>query len=91
MAVTKYRAKLVVIDAIIFWNGDGKSSIWECIKFCGGHADLIMLCSGTHVLKIQTLEGEIIASDGDYIIQGSTGELSVCKPDIFLKTYEEVK
>ena len=27
---------------------------------------------------------------GDYIIKGVQGELYLCKPDIFLKTYEEV-
>lgn len=38
---------------------------------------------------IQTLEGRIHARLGDYIIQGVNGELYPCKPDIFLKTYEE--
>lgn len=30
-------------------------------------------------------------SVGDYVIQGVNGELYPCKPDIFEKTYEEVK
>lgn len=30
------------------------------------------------------------ASEGDYIIKGINGELYPCKPDIFIKTYEEV-
>lgn len=41
-------------------------------------------------LYIKTLEGIHHVSVGDYIIQGVNGELYPCKPDIFLKTYEEV-
>jgi len=39
---------------------------------------------------IQTLEGDMKVSKGDWIIQGVKGEFYPCKPDIFLKTYEEV-
>lgn len=40
---------------------------------------------------IHTLEGDMKASVGDYIITGVTGERYPCKPDIFEKTYEKVK
>ena len=40
---------------------------------------------------IMTLEGEMHATDGDYIIRGVNGEFYPCKPDIFAKTYEEVQ
>jgi hypothetical protein len=40
---------------------------------------------------IHTLEGDMIASIGDYIITGVNGEKYPCKPDIFHKTYEKVK
>lgn len=43
------------------------------------------------VIKIETLEGVMKASVGDYIIKGVNGEFYPCKPDIFNKTYEEVK
>lgn len=39
-------------------------------------------------LFIKTLEGELKASNGDYIIKGVNGEFYPCKPDIFEKTYE---
>jgi hypothetical protein len=42
-------------------------------------------------LVIKTLEGEMTASVGDYIIRGVNGEFYPCKPDIFSKTYEEVQ
>lgn len=39
--------------------------------------------------EIETLEGLMTASYGDYIIQGVKGEFYPCKPDIFLATYEK--
>lgn len=43
-------------------------------------------CDST--LAIPTLEGEMVASLGDWIIRGVKGELYPCKPDIFAATYE---
>lgn len=37
---------------------------------------------------IETLEGQMTVSDGDWIIRGLKGELYPCKPDIFAETYE---
>lgn len=39
---------------------------------------------------IHTLEGDMKASVGDYIITGVRGEQYPCKPDIFEETYEPV-
>lgn len=39
---------------------------------------------------IHTLEGDMKASVGDYIITGVRGEPYPCKPDIFKQTYELV-
>lgn len=41
-------------------------------------------------ITIHTLEGDMIARVGDYIVTGVNGEKYPCKPDIFEKTYEEV-
>lgn len=43
------------------------------------------------VLLIQTLEGEMMARPGDWIIKGIKGEFYPCKPDIFAETYEMVE
>lgn len=40
---------------------------------------------------VKTLEGDMVAREGDYIIKGVAGEFYPCKPDIFEKTYEEIK
>lgn len=37
---------------------------------------------------IHTLEGDMKADKGDYIITGINGEQYPCKPDIFHKTYD---
>jgi hypothetical protein len=39
---------------------------------------------------IETLEGSMKASPGDWIIKGVEGEMYPCKPSIFRQTYEEV-
>lgn len=47
--------------------------------------------SGPYIeLSIPTLEGDMIARHGDWIIKGVSGEFYPCKPDIFQKTYEPV-
>lgn len=46
---------------------------------------------GKGSIAIDTLEGEMIGSPGDYIIQGVQHEFYPCKPDIFHATYELVQ
>ena len=41
-------------------------------------------------MYIETLEGVMHASPGDWIITGVNGEKYPCKPGIFEKTYEPV-
>ena len=40
---------------------------------------------------VHTLEGDMKASVGDYIITGVDGEQYPCKPDVFEITYEPVE
>lgn len=42
-------------------------------------------------LIIKTLEGDMIAFKGDWIVTGVAGKQYPVKPDIFKKTYELVK
>lgn len=72
----KFRKRPVVIEAVKF----NKSGQWpSCV---------IDAYKGP---TIKTLEGDMLVSDGDWIITGVNGENYPCKPDIFEKTYEEVK
>lgn len=45
---------------------------------------------GPGTYPIETLEGIMTASPGDWIITGVKGERYPCKPEIFEATYEEV-
>ena len=91
----KYRKKPVVIEAVQFRgfnkeNGQVELSErpdWLVEEF-GGR---IVFFDKPNALTIRTLEGDMIASLGDYIIKGVNGELYPCKPNIFEKTYEKVE
>ena len=81
----KYRKKPVVIEAVQF-TGENPA---EIVAFAGSAAhDIYQLGEGRCSLVIHTLEGEMKASAGDYIIKGINGEFYPCKPDVFEKTYE---
>lgn len=43
--------------------------------------------SGVVGARIKTLEGDILANLGDWIIRGVEGEIYPCKPGIFHKIY----
>ena len=46
----------------------------------------------THAeLRIQTLEGKMAVSPGDWVIRGVKGEFYPCKPDIFDLSYDYIK
>ena len=80
----KYRKKPVVIEAIQY-NGDNYNEISNFT----GNKSLLGLKQSNEII-INTLEGNMIASVGDYIIKGIKGEFYPCKPDIFEQTYELV-
>jgi hypothetical protein len=90
-----YRKKPVVIEAIQ-WTGD---NLRQIITFTDGppetrtaHASMMWeqyeALVAEEGLKIFTLEGEMLASPGDWIIKGVKGEFYPCKPDIFAATYD---
>ncbi|EPH93034.1 hypothetical protein D922_02237 [Enterococcus faecalis 06-MB-DW-09] len=39
-------------------------------------------------LYVKTLEGEMLVSLGDFVIQGVADEIYPCKPEIFYQTYD---
>lgn len=85
----KYRKKPVIIEAMQF--EDNSDRIIEIHEFMGGDTIRVNYEDKNNpYLKIETLEGIMKASVGDYIIKGVNGEFYPCKPDIFEKTYERV-
>ena len=72
----KFRKKPVVVEATQwFKHGDHKA---------------VLISMETLEPVIETLEGCMLVSKGDWIITGVNGEHYQCKPDIFEKTYELV-
>lgn len=85
--IKNFVKKPVVVQAIQ-WNGH---NFQEIVDFVGIHNLRIQENLNSPNLIIYTLEGDHYASIGDWIIRGIKGEFYPCKPDIFEKTYEEVK
>lgn len=85
----KARKKPIEVECIQ-WTGNNEN---EIMNFCGRNA--YYLCGFTYEnnnweLYIKTLEGDMKADPGDYIIKGVHGEYYPCKPDIFAETYEVI-
>ena len=79
----RYRKKPVVVKAEQFFPNkkpwpEGLESNWDNHPTTSGK------------VTIQTLEGRMEVSPGDWIITGVKGERYPCKPDIFEATYEPV-
>lgn len=85
----RYRKKPVVVEAVKF---DG-TNYREVLEFI--YPDMTETgLSGAEKMKlpivIETLEGDMNVSIGDYVIRGVQGEFYPCKPDIFEATYEVI-
>lgn len=87
LKVNKYKKKPVTVEAIKL---DAEKNMRECYKFIGRACAFGCATDGTFI-NIETLEGVMQVRNGDYIIKGVQGEFYPCKPEIFIKTHEEVK
>lgn len=87
----KFRKKPVVIEAVR-WLGHNLDEVKAFSP--GGDCywnGSLPVAPESGVLIVRTLEGQLAASFGDWIIRGVNGEFYPCKPDIFAKTYEVVE
>ena len=85
MSAKQYRKKPVVIEAVRF-----EKPYKRVQEFC---PSIRLIKQGTKIAFgiIPTLEGDMTAGLGDWIIRGVQGEFYPCKPDIFAETYEAVE
>lgn len=87
-----YRKKPVVVEAAFIKPGN----IEKVAEWCGAVLVRNELDHGNIeaedevYLLIETLEGNMRASIGDFVIRGVQGEFYPCKPDIFEQTYERI-
>ena len=83
--MSKFRKKPVVIEAIrVPLPEEQGQKVGDIFDFLSG-AEWSISQEG---LTITTLEGEMLARPGDWIIKGVAGEFYPCKPEIFAVTYE---
>ena len=82
--IKKYRKKPVVVEAMIFTGSNAN----EVDQWING-ADAELNWGKCDFWRIETLEGDMYAQIGDYIIKGVEGEFYPCKPGIFEATYEK--
>jgi hypothetical protein len=84
----KFRKKPVAIEAIQ-WD-KSVDALVAIIEWLGYdiHSDFT---KPDAPIIIPTLEGDVIARLGDWVIKGVKGEVYPCKPDVFAATYEPVE
>jgi hypothetical protein len=92
----KFRKRPVVIEAVqLLWSTWGEmcehANVGKLVdgKPEGCYVD-VLDTNAKMGLLIPTLEGLMVAREGDWIIKGVKGEIYACKPDIFEMTYERV-
>ena len=92
MTAKQYRKKPVVIEAMGPLTPENRD---EIAAWCNGKAEERHLAGPgrglTQGVMIRTLEGDMAAAYGDYVLRGVSGEFYPCKPDIFAATYEPVE
>ena len=91
----KFVKKPVVIEAIQF-NGfkeeNGQVNLSERPEWLTSEfGKKVMFFDKQNTLTIKTLEGNMIANLGDWIIKGVNGEFYPIKSEIFFKTYDVVE
>ncbi len=90
--MSMFRKKPVVVEAVK-WDGDAliaDTPEWFVSALERGAHVGGFVVNTRGELMIFTLEGNMIASGGDWIIKGVAGEFYPCKPDIFAATYEAI-
>lgn len=83
--VNRYKTKPCEIEAIQFIGNNLKEIEDYAGRKCTSASFRSSDCIG---ITIETLEGNMHASVGDYIIKELRGEFYPCKPDVFEKKYE---
>jgi hypothetical protein len=85
-AMSKFRKKPVVIDAMQFFPPEG----FAPGQTIGGVHHSGCSDNGEAMYTVRTLEGHMQIRPGEWLITGIKGELYPCRPDIFEATYEPV-
>lgn len=89
--MTKYRKKPVVVDVVVeamqFIAGN-YDRCFDFVTITTGSKSATRDASGKPTLTICTPEGDMVASEGDWIIKSIQGAFYLCKDHIFQSLYE---
>lgn len=92
----RVKKKPVIVDAYR-WLGDdigeneiNDDPIWLIQAAIDRRVWTFETGGGVRIMRISTLEGDMFAEAGDFIIRGIRGELYSIKPDIFFDSYDIV-
>jgi hypothetical protein len=88
--MAKYRKKPVVVEAFQFNKETHISDVHDFLNDVHEDCD-IFYDTNMKRFYVQTLEGRMDITYGDYIIKGVKKEIYPCKSDIFEATYEKVE
>ena len=89
--IAKFRKRPVQVEAMRYATPDDVDPILWWIRGNGGNAHRNVRRDNRQVvIVIETLEGDMEASPGDWVIRGVKGEFYPCRDDIFRATYEPV-
>lgn len=75
--------KPIIIEARLFAD----DNVQDLAHWCNG----VLVQDGALGILITTLEGDMRANVGDYIIKGVQDEFYPCKSDIFYATYNAIE
>jgi hypothetical protein len=80
----RFRKKPVIVEAVRF-TGSNVAEVaalldWEYEEGSGNDDSLV----------IETLNGDVTVSAGEWIVKGVAGEGYPCRADIFIETYDPV-
>lgn len=86
--MSNYRKKPVTIEAFQWTGGPDQTEdpAWASAAVADGTITFTKVAGETR-MRIKTLEGELFAHPGDFIIKGVKDELYPCRADIFAATY----
>lgn len=82
----KVRKRPLVVDAFKWLPGSGYPDEFSSLHYLAWTVGDIE--SPFCYLAIKTPQGVLRVKPGDWIVRGSHGEIYICKPDAFNRTYE---
>jgi hypothetical protein len=88
VSAQRFRKKPVVIEAMqLIDDMNNHLAIADWVTKGGGR---VIIPGAAPCLIIDTLEGQMRADIGDWVIRGVKDEFYPCKADVFLLTYEPI-